>query len=768
MSSAEGRAPRRGDLMLAIGCLVALLVTVLPLLRVVAPGPWLAGTVALVTALLATGFVARRLRLPAIAVSLAEAAVWLVVMTTVFLGGTALLGLIPTVATVQAVPGLIDAAMTEIYHGVAPMAATAPLAFLIVGATGLLAIAVDHVVITARMPLLAAIALVMVSLIPAIAVPVEPDILAFVLLAACILFLVRAETQSRAPGPARRDRPGADAATPLAGVTATAAGIGVVAVVVALVVTPSLPQPVLRAGSNPFGTGVGLDASLELGDDLRRPREIEIMRVHSSAPAPPYLRATTLSDFDGEVWTPDVSRSIPLDNPNEFGAVSVDGDIRVDEYVTTVEVENLSSTWLPVSFPAVGVDGLVGQWAAVPWNRTVIARAGSSQGETYQVTTHVPRPTLEQIRLADATWPGLPNDTTAVPRDVPAIVGALAREVTAEAFTDYDRLAALQSWFRGADFRYSLSAPVEDGFDGSGAEAIAQFLEVREGYCIHFASAFALMARTLDMPSRIVVGFLPGASTTEVIDGETVHSITTSRTHAWPEVYFDGIGWVGFEPTNSLGSPTAFSAASTDPVTGDTGSTPSSAATASPTPTAGQDPQDVGQDDSGTASGPLTATGTGWPPAAIGLLIAALLALPAVAREVRRRGQLSQAGDGDAAAAWTLVQDAAIDLGIPVPPSETPRALGERLVARHGAPAEQMGLLVNAIERAAYAPSRAQYWEGDTLPDAARTVRAAMTAQVPLARRVLAVIVPRSLAIRPGTAYAAAGPGRPGAPRPTR
>ncbi|WES64698.1 DUF3488 and transglutaminase-like domain-containing protein [Microbacter sp. GSS18] len=755
MSSADARAPRRGDLTLAIGCLVALLVTVLPLLRVVAPGPWLAGTVALMTALLATGFVARRLRLPAIAVSLAEAAVWIVVMTTAFLSGTALLGIIPTVATVQAVPGLIDAAMTEIYHGIAPMAATAPLAFLIVGATGLLTIAVDHVVITARMPLLAAVALVMVSLIPAIAVPVEPDILAFVLLAACILFLVRAETQSRTPGPARRER-GADATPPLAGVTATAAGIGVVAVVVALVITPALPQPVLRAGSNPFGTGVGLDASLELGDDLRRPREIEIMRVHSSAPTPPYLRATTLSDFDGEVWMPDVSRSIPLDAPNEFGDVSVDEDIRVDEYVTTVEVENLSSTWLPVSFPAVQVDGLAGQWAAVPWNRTVIARAGSSQGETYQVTTHVPRPTLEQIRLADARWPGLPNDTTAVPAGVPAVVGALAREVTADAFTDYDRLEALQSWFRGADFRYSLSAPVDEGFDGSGAEAIAQFLEVREGYCIHFASAFALMARTLDMPSRIVVGFLPGSSTTEVIDGETVHSITTSRTHAWPEVYFDGIGWVAFEPTNSLGSPTAFSAAPTDPLTGDPAVTPSTPANASPTPTAGQDPRDVGQDETGAASGPLTATGTGWPPAAIVLLIAALLALPAVAREVRRRSQLAQAGDGDAAAAWTLVQDAAIDLGIPVPPSETPRALGERLVARHGAPAEQMGRLVDAIERAAYAPSRAQYWEGDTLPDAVRTVRAAMMAQVPLTQRVLAILAPRSLAIRPGTAYAAA------------
>nr|WP_246414695.1 DUF3488 and transglutaminase-like domain-containing protein [Microbacterium thalassium] len=739
--------------------MLALLVTVLPLLRVVTPGPWLGGTVVLMTALLATGYIARRLRLPAVAVSLAEAALWLVFMSAVFLGSVSLLGFIPTVSSVQAVPVFIEAAMDAIYHGVAPMEATEPLAFLIMGATGLLTIAVDHVVITARMPLLAAIALVMVSLIPAIAVPVEPDILAFVLLAACILFLVRAETQSRDPSPARGGE-SAPAAVPLAGVTATAVGIGAVAVVVALVVTPTLPQPVLRAGSNPFGTGVGLDASLELGDDLRRPREIEIMRIHSSAPSPPYLRATTLSDFDGEVWNPDISRSIPLDSPSEFGDVSVAEGIRVDEYVTTVEVENLSSTWLPVSYPAVTVTGLVGQWAAVPWNRTVVARAGSSQGETYQVTTHVPRPTLEQIRAAEAVWPGLPNDTTSLPDGVPAIVGQLARQVTADAFTDYDKLAALQAWFRGTDFRYSLSAPVDAGFDGSGAEAIAQFLEVREGYCIHFASAFAMMARELGMPSRIVVGFLPGSSTTEVIDGETVHSITTSRTHSWPEVYFEGIGWVAFEPTNSLGSPTAFSSATSDPLAGIPGVTASAQASASATPTAGERPQDLGQDQTGSASGPLTASGEGWPPAAVALVIAALLTLPAVAREIRRRGRLAQAAEGDAGAAWALVQDTAIDLGIPVPPAETPRALGERLVARYGAPPEVMGQLVNAIERAAYAPSRAQYWEGDVLPGAAIAVRAALMAQVPVSRRALAVIAPRSLIVRPGTAYAAARPSR--------
>ena len=55
--------------------------------------------------------------------------------------------------------------------------------------------------------------------------------------------------------------------------------------------------------------------------------------------------------------------------------MTVDPDIRVAEYTTTVEVKNLVSPWLPVPFPAVGVTGLDGDWEAVPYNRTVITRA---------------------------------------------------------------------------------------------------------------------------------------------------------------------------------------------------------------------------------------------------------------------------------------------------------------------------------------------------------------------------------------------------------
>jgi hypothetical protein len=104
------------------------------------------------------------------------------------------------------------------------------------------------------------------------------------------------------------------------------------------------------------------------------------------------------------------------------------------------------------------------------------------------------------------------------------------------------------------------------------------------------------------------------------------------------------------------------------------------------------------------------------------------------------------------------VQDAAIDLGIEVPASETPRGLGTRLVAMHGAPAAEMSLLISSIERASYAPGgRHAFWQGDAIADAAVAVRADLLASVDTPHRLLALLVPRSLIVRPGSVYAGSG-----------
>ena len=368
----------------------------------------------------------------------------------------------------------------------------------------------------------------------------------------------------------------------------------------------------------------------------------------------------------------------------------------------------------------------------------------------------MPQPTLEQVRSRSAGAPDQPEGTTELPADIAPIVGDLAAQVTAESTNDYDTLVALQSWFRSPEFSYSHDAPVEDGFDGSGVEVVAQFLEQRKGYCNHFASAFALMARTLGMPSRIVQGYLPGSATSDAVEGETVHSVSSYQRHAWPEVLFEGIGWVPFEPTNGLGVATSYSPAASVPGVADDALAATPAPSASSSLGPGLSPEELEGGEDGGEVGATSIAVNPLPALTLVLGILFALAIPALIRELRRRQMLTAASNGDAGAAWQTVQDAAIDLGIEVPASETPRRFGRRLIQQHGAPAAAMSQLISAIERTSYAPGgRHAYRQGGAMRDAAIAVRAAMFASVDSPRRLLALLVPRSLIVRPGSDRAA-------------
>lgn len=740
---ATTRPLRRGDRRLSIMLWIGLCAAIAPLLGVVSAGPWLLGALAMSGVLLAVGATMRRLRVPAVGVTLAELAVWAGAVTAVFFARDAFLGIIPTPEVFEAVTTSLQQASAEILLGVAPMEASAALSFLIVAAIGALTIALDHVVLTARMPLLASIALVAVWLIPAIAVPSGMNVLGFVFLAAAVLALIRAETRTR-----EAPEPGSSA-----GVTAVAATIGVVTVVATLISAPTLPAPI-AAGSG-SGALATIDPTLDLGNDLRRRSDVAVLTVRTDGPTLPYLRVATLSEFDGDIWRPDRVRSVSLWEEG-LDPVVVDEGIRVTQYRTNVAISNLSSSYLPVSYPAVSVDGLEGLWRTVPYSRTVLSGQASTQGQRYEVVSQVPRPTLEQIRAAEADVAGLNVDVRSLPDTTPDVVAELAEQVTAGAATDYDRLVALQDWFRGPGFTYSLRAPVLEGFDGTGSDAVAAFLEVREGYCIHFAGAFALMARTLDMPSRIVVGFLPGTYTGDTEDGQRIAEVTTGQLHAWPEVHFEGIGWVPFEPTKSLGNETRFLPASEagqddggEDIAGPTPTTtPTSTATAAPNERPDEGPTDA-------AGSTLRLVDLRPYLLTVGGVILIGI-LPFALRTLRRRTLHRRADDGDASAAWRMLQDAAIDLGVTAPAAESPRTFGSRLVALHHAPAAEVSRLVTGIEQASYARDGLE--SGSALAGDAETVRAAMLAAATPASRAVAVLLPRSLVVRPGSAFAGSAP----------
>ena len=125
-----------------------------------------------------------------------------------------------------------------------------------------------------------------------------------------------------------------------------------------------------------------------------------------------------------------------------------------------------------------------------------------------------------------------------LPENFPESVVNTAADIAGQG-TPYERAMNLQAFFRD-DFTYTLT-PVVPPAD---VDFVEHFLQTREGYCVYFATAMTVMARTQGLPSRYVEGFLspspkPGA----------LYSITGKMAHAWVEIYFDGIGWVLFDPT---------------------------------------------------------------------------------------------------------------------------------------------------------------------------------------------------------------------------
>ena len=96
----------------------------------------------------------------------------------------------------------------------------------------------------------------------------------------------------------------------------------------------------------------------------------------------------------------------------------------------------------------------------------------------------------------------------------------------------------------GRDFTYDLNVDPNDD-----TNAIAKFLETRRGFCVQFASTYAVMARVLGIPSRVAVGFTQGTE----VDG--VFHVQSHNAHAWPEIWLAGLGWTHlFDPTPPAGS----------------------------------------------------------------------------------------------------------------------------------------------------------------------------------------------------------------------
>ena len=661
----------------------------------------------------------------------------ILIVTLFFASSQSFLGFIPTASTLVRFDELTVSGNASIAQQSLPAIASNGIEFLICVVVGVIAVLMDAAANWWRAPALVGIPLLIVVVIPSV-ISNQSDGFTFILTAAVYLFIVL--SRGRRPQPR------------------LAIAAGVVATLGALI-APSLLPPVVHSVRTASGFGLlseNINPIINLGADLRDKDPQPVLNYTTTAATGEYLQLTTLDTFEGEQWAPDTPALVPSNTVKKVGAApGLAGDTPTTDVSTSIAIGNANSAWLPVPYPETRVTGLTGTWLWDSDSLAIRTTDASTPGQTYTVSSLDVEPTIAQLEAAN---PSPNNPLAKVPAGLNPIVAATAKRVTANAKTDFDKAVALQDWFRGGTFRYSTKAPKEDGYDGSGLSIIVPFLKEKAGYCVHFATAMAIMARTLGIPSRVAVGFLPGQLTHPSTGDPDVYEVTTSDMHAWPELYFSGVGWVRFEPTPGKGFEPDFPSSPSGSST-----TPSGAATAHPGGGAStapiRTPKPILKDPTGPSSGSLGST-TSSPTAAyggLGVLVAILLALvPAVARVIERRRRFGRIrrGEDSASLAWQELLDTARDLGLDVSSVLTPKELTELLITRldlgkRGQSRAAIRQLLRLVEYEAFSrPDPAQ--DGDLsvseeIADQLRTVlRGLRSASSPIAR-FTATFTPASL-----------------------
>ncbi|MEO7349774.1 MAG: transglutaminaseTgpA domain-containing protein, partial [Terrimesophilobacter sp.] len=541
--------------------------------------------------------------------------------------------------------------------------------------------------------------------------------------------------------------------------TARTFSIGALVVGLALVVPIVLP-PVVGLGANGNGAGVGMvtvNPVLSLGSDLRRELPRTVLTYSTRSGDPTYLRLVSLQNFGADTWSPDPTIIDRANVPSTFRPPPGLGvDVPTRSETVWVNVENLDSPWLPTPYPPSSVSGLRGDWFWDSAGMTFVSTDDSSGGERYRVGSLILQPTPEQLTAALAVFPG---DTGAedqknleLPEGMPPIIGETARAVTATVNSDYARAVALQEFFRNGQFTYSESTPVDQDYDGNGMLAIAAFLQQKSGYCIHFASSMAVMARTLGIPSRVTVGFLPGEKQTATVEGRASYRVTTQDVHAWPELYFEGIGWTRFEPTTSRGFVPSYADEATPgvPISPSASPTP----TASPTPSATPEPSAAPPDPNAEAvANPARAADFPWLWAALGGLgIVLLLLLPAAVRAGQRAIRLRRCGRGHlmATTGWRELLQSAHDLMVDISTTATPReaaAVIQRAAQLGDADQATLEKVLGLVERQSFARGapREAAGSGGMWQARVSTLLARLRSSATWRTRVAAAVAPRTV-----------------------
>src|SRR2546423_1322747 len=332
-------------------------------------------------------------------------------------------------------------------------------------------------------------------------------------------------------------------------------------------ITPRASEGVLAMPGGAASTGfVGFSDHVTLGDIGRLNRSNQlVMRARvegrgAGVGQPLRWRGVALDHFDGRHWS-QTSEANPTYQPYDGTLFRLGTTEDLGRLTTqTFFVEPVDT---PVIFAAPRAVALQGAFPYVRRDRDdgLASRPHPFERITYTVYSDTYEPPPERLRADPMRGPpgASPNLRRSVeiylqlPSNLDTRVGSLAWTVVrqAGARNAYDAARAIEAHLNrnayGGDYHYSLD------MRAAGTDPLADFLfNVRAGHCEYFATAMAVMLRTLRIPARVVNGFQSG----EYNSAADAYVVRQADAHSWVEVYFpESDSWVTFDPTPADGRP---------------------------------------------------------------------------------------------------------------------------------------------------------------------------------------------------------------------
>ena len=705
----------RSGRLTTIGALAAFL-AILPLLPLTETDGWLVPASIAIALVALTGAALRRWHAPRGVVPLVQFGVAILWLGVLVAADVAWMAIVPTPSWFERLGDVFGDGVDSMIQYSAPVPVERGILFFLVGGAALIAILVEVAVFALRRVPLAGIPLGLMYAIGAATAREGWAWVWFVPPAVGFLSLLVSEGRNRVALWGRSASPSArhTGLPQTDSLARSGRRAGVVALVVAVAVPAWLPALTegfiggAGGGSGNGGRTIRTDNPIvDLRRDLVREDNIEIFQYTTTADQPEYIRTATLDVFDGEQWKQS-ERNVPDSQHVAEGLPWPPGLSLSEDEVTAVVyefdmTENFSSRWLPLAYPTRAID-VEGDWRFDTATLDVVAAHDDVdiRGQSYRATSIALDVDNTTLRSAEQVIEEM-QELVQLPEGMRDQLAPYIDEAIGEITNPHEQAAALQAWFRSlGSFSYSLERE-----PGTSASLLLDFLNNRIGYCEQFAATMAIMARAIGIPARVAVGFTPG----ELLDdGSWI--VRSHDSHAWPELFFNGIGWVRFEPTPSTRTNAA--PAWTLPVRdSDSGAeAPGDSSTGADSAENGLGPANAGDlpmDDLGAAGDGIEQPSR-WPVfLLVAALIAVLLCAPQATAMIIRASRWRRAeGDpiAEAEAAWTEFRDGVRDAGLHWDAAATPRGMRRRLESQLSLDEATSGLvwhLVQAIERARYA-----------------------------------------------------------------